>query len=55
MLGGIFGIGETWQDRVDMAFALRALDVNSVPINFLIPVQGTPLGEQAVLRPPGGT
>ncbi|MGO9014783.1 MAG: biotin synthase BioB [Dissulfurispiraceae bacterium] len=49
--GGIFGIGETWQDRVDMAFALRALDVDSVPINFLIPVQGTPLGEQAVLRP----
>lgn len=49
--GGIFGIGETWQDRVDMAFALRALDVDSVPINFLIPVQGTPLGEQAVLPP----
>jgi biotin synthase len=49
--GGIFGIGETWQDRVDMAFALRALDVDSVPINFLIPVKGTPLGGQTVLPP----
>ncbi len=49
--GGIFGIGETWQDRVDIAFALRALDVDSVPINFLIPVKGTPLGEHAVLPP----
>ena len=49
--GGIFGIGETWQDRVDMAFALRALDVDSVPINFLIPVKGTPLGEHTVLPP----
>src|SRR5208337_821172 len=49
--GGIFGIGETWQDRVDMGFALRALDVDSVPINFLIPVKGTPLGEHAVLPP----
>jgi len=49
--GGIFGIGETWQDRVDMAFALRALDVDSVPINFLIPVKGTPLGEHPVLTP----
>jgi len=49
--GGIFGIGETWRDRVDMAFALRALDVDSVPVNFLIPVKGTPLGEHTVLRP----
>jgi biotin synthase len=49
--GGIFGIAETWQDRVDMAFALKALDVDSVPINFLIPVKGTLLGERAVLPP----
>ena len=49
--GGIFGIGETWQDRVDMAFALRALDVDSVPVNFLIPVKGTLLGEHEVLTP----
>ena len=49
--GGLFGIGETWQDRVDMAFALKALNVDSVPINFLIPVKGTPLGEQTALPP----
>lgn len=49
--GGIFGVGETWQDRVDMAFALRDLDVDSVPINFLIPVKGTPMGEQPKLDP----
>ena len=49
--GGIFGIGETWRDRVDMAFALKALDVDSVPINFLIPVKGTPLGEHTVIPP----
>jgi biotin synthase len=49
--GGIFGIGETWQDRVDMAFALKELDIDSVPVNFLIPVKGTPLGERPLLPP----
>ena len=49
--GGIFGIGETWSDRVEMAFALRDLGIDSVPVNFLIPVKGTPLGEQAHLQP----
>ncbi len=49
--GGIFGIGEAWTDRVEMAFALRDLGVDSVPINFLIPVKGTRLGEKAHLHP----
>jgi biotin synthase len=49
--GGLFGMGETWQDRVDMAFALRSLDADSVPINFLIPVQGTPMGDTVPLNP----
>jgi len=49
--GGIFGLGETWQDRIDMAFALRELDVDSVPINFLIPVQGTAFGNKTFLHP----
>jgi len=49
--GGIFGLGETWQDRIDMAFALRDLDADSVPINFLIPVSGTALEKKDLLHP----
>lgn len=41
--GALFGMGETWQDRIDLAFELRELDVDVVPINFLIPIDGTPL------------
>ncbi len=41
--GGIIGMGETWQDRLDMAYILKELDVDSVPINLLVPVKGTPL------------
>jgi biotin synthase len=40
--GGLFGMGESLQDRVDLAFALADLDVDSVPINFLDPRPGTP-------------
>ena len=49
--GGIFGIGESWEDRIDMAFALKDLRVNSVPINFITPVYGTPLGNSELLNP----
>ncbi|MFZ3138987.1 MAG: biotin synthase BioB [Thermodesulfovibrionales bacterium] len=49
--GGIFGMGETWQDRIDMAFSLKELDIDSVPINFLIPVKGTPLAHRKRLHP----
>jgi len=49
--GGIFGLGETWRDRIDMAFALRELNVDSVPINFLIPIKGTALGNRQLLHP----
>jgi len=49
--GGIFGIGESWEDRIDMAFALKELKVNSVPINFITPVYGTPLGDTELLNP----
>jgi biotin synthase len=49
--GGIFGLGETWEDRIDMAFALRDISPDSVPINFLTPVKGTRLGVQKLLDP----
>jgi biotin synthase len=49
--GGIFGLGETWKDRVDMACALRELDIDSAPVNFLIPVKGTALGARDFLHP----
>lgn len=49
--GGIFGLGESSQDRVGMAFALKDLNVDSVPLNFLIPVKGTPMEGTELLDP----
>jgi len=49
--GGIFGLGENWEDRIDMAFALRQIGPDSVPINFLIPIKGTRLGSRSYLEP----
>ena len=49
--GGILGMGETWQDRFDMALLLAALEIPSIPLNFLIPIKGTPLGEIPPLSP----
>ncbi|MBI2922651.1 MAG: biotin synthase BioB [Planctomycetes bacterium] len=49
--GGIFGLGETIEDRVDMLFELRNLEVETVPINFLNPIAGTPMGNIRKLSP----
>ena len=49
--GGLIGMGENLQDRVDLAFALRELDADSIPVNFLDPRPGTPLEGLTRLTP----
>lgn len=47
--GGIMGLGESWEDRIDMAFQVRELGAVSIPINMLSPIVGTPFEHNKVL------
>lgn len=47
--GGIMGLGETVEDRIDMAIDIRELGVRSVPVNFLNPIPGTPFEKNRIL------
>ncbi len=49
--GGILGMGESMEDRIRMALALREADVDSVPLNFLMPIMGTPLEKVTAITP----
>src|SRR5258708_35020551 len=49
--GGIVGMGETDDDVLDLAYATRALEIDSVPVNFLHPIKGTPLEGMNALTP----
>ncbi|HHJ63767.1 MAG TPA: biotin synthase BioB [Aquifex aeolicus] len=49
--GGVFGMGESDEDRVDLALTYRELGVDSIPLNFLMPIPGTPLAGASGVTP----
>ena len=49
--GVICGMGETDEDIIDMAFALKEIDADSIPVNFLHPIKGTKFGGLDLLSP----
>ncbi len=49
--GGIMGLGENMEDRIDMALELRRLGIKSTPINFITPIEGTPFEKKVLISP----
>ena len=47
--GGLFGLGESWEDRITFALELKREGIRNIPINFLYPHPGTPLAQQPVM------
>ncbi len=52
--GGLFGLGESWEQRAEFSETLQELNVDSIPVNFLMPIAGTPLQNRKPLRPMEG-
>lgn len=49
--GGILGLGESWEQRIELAFTVKDLKVEGIPINFLNPIAGTPMADRPLLEP----